>query len=89
MLLSSGFLGTFAAQYNLITFLLLLVSFQRLWQQAGVSIFSTYVLQAAFVNFSGELVQNCTQNILRKNILSQILENFATFDNTAKKEFAV
>jgi hypothetical protein len=47
------------------------------------------VLQAAFVNFSGELVQNCTQNILRKNILSQILENFATFDNTAKKEFAV
>jgi hypothetical protein len=30
-------------------------------------------------------VQNCTQNSLRKNILSQILEKFATFDNTPKK----
>jgi hypothetical protein len=48
------------------------------------------VLEAAFLlNFSGELVQNCTQNSLRKNILSQILENFATLDNTATKEFVV
>jgi hypothetical protein len=40
---------------------------------------------SSFLNFSGELVQNCTQNSLRKNILSQILEKIATFDNTPKK----